>query len=116
MRSESIVLKGLVLLAVLFMLSAPNVLAVECAADIDCDGEVGLFDLILMKNEYGTSGCTYRTACPEDIEKCSNCYYSDDCLGCQGDCCCHILGGPRYINVCLHRPFCTLLFAGTCND
>ena len=57
-------LKGLVVLAGLFMLTAPNVLAVECAADIDCDEEVGLFDLILMKNEYGTSGCDPSPQCP----------------------------------------------------
>ena len=46
------------------MLSTPNVLAVECVADIDCDNEVGLFDLILMKNEYGTTGCDHSPQCP----------------------------------------------------
>ena len=50
-------LKGLVVLAGLYMLSAPNVLAQPCDADLDCDQEVGLFDLIIMKNQYGNTGC-----------------------------------------------------------
>ena len=29
----------------------------DCEANIDGDGEVGLFDLIIMKTEYGTSSC-----------------------------------------------------------
>ena len=29
-----------------------------CAPDVDLDGQVGLFDLIKMKNGYGTGGCT----------------------------------------------------------
>ena len=33
----------------------------ELKGDIDRDGEVGLFDLIIMKNQYGGSGCPYLT-------------------------------------------------------
>ena len=51
------IVKGLVVLAGLFMLSAPNVLAQPCDADLDCDHEVGLFDLIIMKNQYAQTGC-----------------------------------------------------------
>ena len=39
--------------------------ACECYANIDDDLETGLFDLIIIKNEYGSSGCT-----PADQENC----------------------------------------------
>ena len=43
----------------------------ECYANIDDDLEIGLFDLIIMKNEHGTSGCdpvTQETCCQADID------------------------------------------------
>ena len=43
----------------------------ECYANLDTDLEVGLFDLIIMKNEYGTSVCdpvSQETCCKGDID------------------------------------------------
>ena len=39
----------------------------ECYADIDGTGEVCLFDLLIMKSEFGSSGCTPQT-CQADID------------------------------------------------
>ena len=42
-----------------------------CVANLDGDTQVGLFDLIIMKNEYGTSGCNPlipADCCKADID------------------------------------------------
>ena len=41
--------KILALLVVLFCMPSPTALAVECLADADCSGAVGLPDLVIMK-------------------------------------------------------------------
>ena len=39
----------------------------ECYVNIDDDLEIGLFDLIIMKNEYGRSDCA-QNPCQADID------------------------------------------------
>ena len=47
--------------------------ACECYADLDGDNQVGLFDNIILRNEYGTSDCD-----PADPEKCCKADMDED--------------------------------------
>ena len=106
---EYILLRLLIVLTGLFLFLAPSVWAVECASDIDCDGEVGLFDLIAMKSEYGNNPCDACMCdpiyeCPSGLLACgSNCVdNSTDEFNC-GTC----------GNTC---PYGEICYNGTCYD
>ena len=52
MKRTKKVVRGLVLLAGLFLLSAPTALADECRADITCNGRVGTDDIGVILEEW----------------------------------------------------------------
>jgi len=58
------VVKGLVVLAAgLFLLSAPTVQAMPCAADITCNGRVGTDDIGVIIEEWMSMNCCPSTQC-----------------------------------------------------
>ena len=46
-----------------FLLTSSITVAVECRTDADCNGSVGLSDLVLMKGEFMQTGCNPSTRC-----------------------------------------------------
>ena len=53
MNRKRFIGEGLVVLAVLFFLSAPNALAEPCNGDFDCDGKVDIVDFIIFLSDFG---------------------------------------------------------------
>ena len=62
MRREK-VLSIVLVVVVGLLLSSSNALAVDCQADADCSGAVGLSDLVIMKSEFMESNCERSTKC-----------------------------------------------------
>ena len=62
MKREKLFLIALVIVVGL-LLSSSNALAVDCQADADCNGAVGLSDLVIMKQEFLESDCQRSTKC-----------------------------------------------------
>ena len=70
MIREKVLLIALVVVVGL-LLSSSNALAVPCQADADCNGEVGIGDLAIMKQEYFASGCDPSTKCGRCLWPCT---------------------------------------------
>jgi len=62
MNRKKIIAEGLVVLAVLFLLSAPTALAEPCNGDFDCDGDVDIVDFITFMSDF-TRGCFGKNPC-----------------------------------------------------
>ena len=54
---RGILVNLLVVVAGMVFLLSPNVLAILCVADTNCDGKVNLSDLVSMKEEFLASNC-----------------------------------------------------------
>ena len=74
------------LVVVGLLLSSSTALAVDCEADVDCSGYVGLNDLVKMKDEWMEMNCERST-------KCGRCNWPCSDPGGEGQCVLELMFG-----------------------
>ena len=63
MYKRMIIANTLLVMAGLLILSAPTARAVECSADMNCDGAVGPPEIGYLLADWGKFGCSPSTKC-----------------------------------------------------